>query len=49
MKGLKANSSDTQNYQHFFRRKLLCGQPNLLNMKSNKVVQFIALKLRHLN
>jgi len=34
MKRLKAISSDTQNYQHFFRQKLLCGQPNLFNLMS---------------
>jgi len=36
MKGLKANSSDSQIYQYFFRQKLLGVQPNLLNLMSSK-------------
>jgi len=36
MKGLKTNSSDSQIYQYFFRQKLLCVQPNLLNLMSSK-------------
>ena len=36
MKGLKANSSDSQIYQYFFKEKLLCVQPNLSNLMSSK-------------
>jgi len=48
MKGLKANSSDSQIYQYFFREKLLCVQPNLLNLMSSKSSTIFALKLSHL-